>query len=125
MATENLAKGKESNVQVHQEERPQERVQARNISWYRPAVDVYETQDGLQLFMDIPGVTPDALDVNVEGRVLTVQGERSYGNTGWRRQFNLPDGLDTDRIAAKCEHGVLKLEIPMTEARKPRRIEVR
>jgi HSP20 family molecular chaperone IbpA len=116
----------ESNVQVHQdEERPQERVQAKNVSWYRPPVDVYETKDGLQLFLDIPGVKPDALDVSVEGRVLTVQGVRSFGNAGWRRQFQLPDGLDTDRIGAKCQDGVLKLEIPLTEARRPRRIEVK
>jgi HSP20 family molecular chaperone IbpA len=124
MATDNLAKNT-ANVTVNQEERPQERQPARSVNWYRPAVDVYENQDGLHLFMDIPGVKPDALEVNVEGRILTVQGVRSYGNTGWRRQFNLPDGLDTERIAAKAEHGVLKLDIPITEARKPRRIEVR
>jgi HSP20 family molecular chaperone IbpA len=102
-----------------------QRVEAKRVTWYRPAVDVFETPDGLQILLDVPGVKPDGIEVHVEGRVLTVQGVRSYGASGWRRSFHLPDGLDTEHIAAKAEDGVLRLDVPMTEARKPRKIEVR
>lgn len=96
-----------------------------SVAWYRPAVDVYEGDDGLLLVLDVPGVKPDALEVNVEGRTLTVSGLRSHGRAGWRRSFALPDGFDADKIVAKCEHGVLRLEVPKHEAAKPRKIAVK
>ena len=98
---------------------------ARTVQWYRPAVDVYEGNDGLLLCLDVPGVKPDGFEISVEGRTLTVQGVRTDGQTGWRRAFNLPDGLDADRIEAKAEHGVLRLTLPKSEAHRPRRIEVK
>jgi HSP20 family protein len=123
MATENQRNTE--NVPATQEGRQQRPQQTRTLNWFRPALDVFENEDGLQLYLDMPGVKPDAIEVHVEGRVLTVQGVRSYGSSGWRRSFNLPDGFDSEHIAAKAEDGVLRLDIPMTEARKPRRIEVR
>ena len=125
MATENLQQTSTQNVPVTQEGQQRPAQQTKTLSWYRPAIDVYESHDGLQILLDVPGVKPDAMDVHVEGRILSVQGVRSYGGSGWRRSFHLPDGLDTEQIAAKCEDGVLRLDIPMTEARKPRKIEVR
>ena len=123
MITENNATN-DGHVMVQQDQRHAPRRQ-QTTSWYRPAIDVFEGEDGLELRLDVPGVKPDAIEVTVEGRILSVQGVRSYGSSGWRRQLHLPDGLDTERIAAKAEDGVLRIEIPMTEARKPRRIEVR
>lgn len=98
---------------------------AHTIAWYRPAVDVYEGDEGLTILLDMPGVKPDGFEVNVESRVLTVQGVRSHGTRGWRRVFTLPDGLDAGRIEAKAEHGVLKLILPKREEMRPRRIEVK
>jgi len=114
METQNL----EKRPNGHVEKTP------ATLNWYRPPVDVYEADDGLVLVLDVPGVKPAALEVNVEGRILTVQGVRAHGRSGWRRSFTLPDGFDTDKIAAKAENGVLRLDVPRAETAKPRKISV-
>lgn len=95
------------------------------ISWYRPAVDVLESRDGVQLVLDLPGVPPDAIQVQSENLTLTVQGVRQDRRIGWRRAFTLPATVDSTRIEARSENGVLYLTIPLLEAAKPRKIEVK
>jgi HSP20 family protein len=95
------------------------------VTWYRPAVDVLESQDGLRLILDVPGVPPDAIQVQTENLTLTVQGARADKRFGWRRAFTLPSTVDTARIEARAENGVLTLTLPLLEAAKPRKIEVR
>ena len=86
--------------------------------------------------LDIPGVSTDAIDLDVERNVLTVKAERpgrqddSSTLTSERprgifsRQLVLGDNLDLDRVEASYETGVLKLRIPVAEKAKPRKIEV-
>lgn len=95
------------------------------VTWFRPAVDVLENAEGLLLVLDLPGVSPDRIDVRAEGRTLTVSGVRSDRAVGWRRVFTLPPTTDTERIGARSENGVLYLTLPTAEAAKPRKIEVR
>jgi HSP20 family protein len=95
------------------------------ISWYRPAMDVLESRDGVQLVVDLPGVPPDAIQVQSENLTLTVQGVRQDRRIGWRRALALPATVDTTRIEARSENGVLYLTIPLLEAAKPRKIEVK
>jgi HSP20 family protein len=101
-----------------------------------PPVDIYETQEGLVLVADLPGVSREGLDIGVDNNVLTIQGRSGHiapGDTVYReydlihffRQFELSEAVDQARIAAELRHGVLTLQLPKAEKAKPRQIEVR
>jgi HSP20 family molecular chaperone IbpA len=101
-----------------------------------PPVDIYEDDRGLVVVADLPGVDPAAVDVHVEQGVLTIQGRathlmqrepvhREYELTGFFRQFQLPEEVDTTRIEAQLRNGVLTVTLPRLERAQPRRIEVR
>jgi HSP20 family protein len=111
-------------------------------TWSRPsamALDAYRSGDEFVVMFDLPGVTPDAIEVDVERNVLTVKAERrptvhaddvemqiAERPLGvFSRQLFLGDNLDTDRIHAEYESGVLSLRIPVAEQAKPRKIEVK
>ncbi|MGC8666628.1 MAG: Hsp20/alpha crystallin family protein [Chthonomonadales bacterium] len=100
-----------------------------------PPVDIYETPDGLTLVADLPGVSRDALSVDVKDDVLTIQGrakhalpvDPSYSEfelVNFFRQFQLSDAVDVSRITAELKHGVLTLNLPKAEAAKPKKIPV-
>ena len=104
----------------------------------RPPVDVCETDEGLTIWADLPGVSRESLAVGVDGDRLTIEGEASIDipeNTRsvyaelrsphYRRSFTLSSELDPDGIKAGLSNGVLTLRIPKREALKPRKIEVR
>jgi HSP20 family molecular chaperone IbpA len=101
-----------------------------------PPVDIYEDDQGLVVVADVPGVEPGALDVRVDNGVLTIHGRtqdaatgtpihREYELTGFFRQFQLPEEIDTARIAADVQQGVLTLRLPRAAPAPPRRIDVR
>lgn len=101
-----------------------------------PAVDIYETVDGLTVVADVPGVAKSDLDINVDDKILTIRGNVSlperqnmisteFGVMNYFRQFRLSDEVDTERIKASLDQGVLTLELPKAEHAKPRRIEVK
>lgn len=101
-------------------------------------IDVTVSAGDLVVTMDVPGVTPDKLDIQVLGGDLVVRGERTRPqlaeNTSWahaerpfgtfERRIRLPEGVDPDGITASFEHGVLSLIVPKPERMKPRRIEI-
>src|SRR5215217_8124324 len=91
------------------------------------------TDQHLELRFDLPGVTPDSIDVTVERNVLTVRAERSWSPTegdeilaqerpqgSVTRQVMLGEALDADRLEANYDAGVLTLTIPVAEQAKPR-----
>jgi HSP20 family protein len=106
----------------------------------RPVVmpmDAYRDGEEYVIHFDVPGVDPGNIDLNVEHHVLTVQAERKPSTgagvdyqvaerpTGVAsRQLFLGDTLDTSRINAHCEAGVLTLRIPVREQTEPRKIEI-
>jgi HSP20 family protein len=101
-----------------------------------PPVDIYEDDRGLVVVADLPGVAPGALDVRVDQGVLTLQGRaralapgtplhREYELTGFFRQFQLPEEIETGRIEAALTQGVLTLRLPRAAPAPPRRIAVR
>jgi HSP20 family molecular chaperone IbpA len=101
-----------------------------------PAVDIYETLDGLVVKADLPGVTKDGLDLRVENNLLTIRGRashcapgemlyREYQLANFFRQFELSDRVDQQNISAELKHGVLTLNLPKAEEAKPRKIDVR
>jgi HSP20 family protein len=110
-------------------------------TWLRPSVmpmDAYRSGDEFVVVFDLPGVSPDAIDVNVERNVLTVRAERRPTTTGdnvemqvaerplgvFSRQLFLGDTLDADNVKANYEAGVLTLWIPVAEQAKPRKISI-
>jgi len=100
-------------------------------------LDAYRTGDTFHVDVDLPGVKPESIDVTVEKNVLTVRAERHWKAedaetlvcerpTGiFSRELFLGESLDTEKIAASYENGVLHLSIPVAEEAKARRIEVR
>ena len=105
----------------------------------RPTVmpmDAWREGDTFVIEFDLPGVTAETLDIDVERNVLTVRAERPRRNGDWEplaaerptglfsRQLVLGDNLDLDRIEAAYRDGVLRLVVPVAEKAKPRKIEI-
>ncbi|MET0144074.1 MAG: Hsp20/alpha crystallin family protein [Ilumatobacteraceae bacterium] len=106
----------------------------------RPAampIDAYRQGDEFVALFDLPGLDPGSINLTVERNVLTVHaerhrpsaddvelliGERPHGT--FSRQLFLAETLDTDRIAADYTDGVLRLQIPVKEQAKPRRVDI-
>jgi len=112
--------------------------QVKPMRKMRPAADIYETKEGAILYIDLPAVSKEALEISVDQNVLTVEGKLSLDtpdnlkptymdvNTAvFSRQFTLSAELDSSKIDANLVNGVLKLNIPRSEKHKPRKIEVR
>ena len=105
----------------------------------RPAVmpmDAWREGERFVIEFDLPGVSRESIDLDVERNVLTVRAERVARNGDWEslaserprgvfsRQLVLGDNLDLDGIEAHYEDGVLRLTVPVAEKAKPRKIEV-
>ena len=110
----------------------------RNETVLMPPVNVIEDANGITLFADLPGVPKDKLSLQVETDTLTIEGEMSLETPEmmeathaevnvprYRRVFSLSKELDTEKVAAEFNNGVLKLRIPKAEHAQPRRIEVK
>ena len=109
-------------------------------TWSRPnpmPMDAYRAGDTYVVTFDLPGVTPEAIDLDVERNVLTVKAERRPGTEPeaemqvaergygvYSRQLFLGEALDADNIAATYQRGVLTLKIPVAEKAKPRKITI-
>jgi HSP20 family molecular chaperone IbpA len=102
-----------------------------------PRVDVLEDDTGITLFADMPGVSKDSLEINVESDSLLIEGivsaatpqamQATYAEVRvprFRRSFSLSRELDTTGIEAQLKDGVLKLRIPKQKEAQPRRISV-
>ena len=121
-----------STLLEKQESRPCRR---RENVFYKPAVDIRETDEAFILECDMPGVSKDNLDVTVHNDRLIVigkvgkepEGKPVYRETrvrDYRREFNLGDGIDRESITAEMQAGQLTIHIAKSEAVKPRKIEV-
>jgi HSP20 family protein len=106
---------------------------------FAPAVDVHEDDDALVLRADLPGVRREDIEIQVDGNVLTLKGERklevqsekqryhrverAYGS--FVRQWQLPTNVDSTRIDASFSDGILTLKLPKREEQKSRKIEIK
>ena len=103
----------------------------------RPLVDIYEDAGGITLKADLPGVSRERLDVQVDGDTLTLQGEVAIGMPEdmeatyadvnamrYRRSFTLSRELETDQINAEIKNGELTLSVPKRAELQPRKIEI-
>lgn len=110
-------------------------------TWSRPTampMDAYRSGDEFVVAFDLPGVSPEAIELDVERNVLTVKAERRPVTTGeqvemqvaerplgvFSRQLFLGDTLDSEHIRAGYDAGVLTLRIPIAERAKPRKIAI-
>lgn len=104
---------------------------------YRPATDICETDKGVIIAVDMPGVAPGDVDIQLEKRVLTIRGAcrptapegyrpvyAEYGEGDYERVFSLSEEIDESGIKAMVQNGVLMLELPKAEPAKPKRITV-
>jgi HSP20 family molecular chaperone IbpA len=101
-----------------------------------PLVDIFENNDELLVVADMPGVAKDNVSINFDKGQLTIEGRRS-ATTGsgllaaefrpldYHRTFLVPQGIDTDKIAAELQHGVLRVHLPKSAALKPRQIAIK
>ena len=101
-----------------------------------PEVDIYETVEGYVLRAEMPGVNKSGLEVTLDGNEVTITGHRDRPNLNaqplfsesreydYRRAFELDPAIDTARISAKMDQGVLTLTLPKSEKVKPRKITV-
>ena len=103
-----------------------------------PPVEIVEEGEGITLTADMPGVAKENLAIGVEGDRLTIEGTLSLHEAArlqsvyaevrvaqYQRTFVLSRDLDTEKIDAKLQNGVLTLTIPKVERAKPRRVEVK
>jgi HSP20 family protein len=101
-----------------------------------PPVDIYEAPGELVLLADLPGVSKENLELHVDDGTLTIQAKaednvpgepiyREFELSGFFRQFELSDEIDTEKIKAEMKHGVLTLHLPMAEKSKPKQVEVK
>ena len=109
-----------------------------NTAAMLPEVDVIEDTGGITLYADLPGVPKDKLHLEVEADTLTIEGEvvlampqgmeASHAEVDlprYRRVFNLSKELDSEKVTAEFQQGVLVLRIPKVEQAKPRKVEIK
>jgi HSP20 family molecular chaperone IbpA len=125
----------EKKMTVQKEPAAMSREATRSSRRYlAPPVDIVETEEGLLLVADVPGLDDQHLEISVDQGVLTIEGTaplgsgdllwREYAMDGYWRQFQLPDTYDASKAKAEVRHGVLTLHLPKAEAAKPRRIAI-
>jgi HSP20 family protein len=113
------------------------RVQRPSTGGWAPALDAFQRGDHLVVRVELPGVSPEDIDIHVEDNVLVIRGERHEepGQTAFlrrersfgpfERQVVVPEGVDPGAIEASYDLGVLELRIPSPKAEEPRRVHVR
>ncbi len=118
---------------THKNAQPQPQP-ARN--YVAPDVNIFETKEGYVLQAEIPGVNREGLDISVEDNVLTLVGRRQPADVkaevlhrestdaDYRRVFELNPEIDTAKIDAKVDQGVLTIHLPKSERVKPRKVSI-
>lgn len=105
---------------------------------WAPRTDMVETEDGYTLQLDVPGMTKEDININLQNNTLTVSGERTLERTNegeervriersygtFHRTFALPSSVNAENIEAKYDDGVLTITVPKTEKASRRRIEI-
>ncbi|PLX75497.1 MAG: hypothetical protein C0615_07895 [Desulfuromonas sp.] len=108
----------------------------RDQHFISPAFDIFETDDILTLVADMPGVSKEHLEIDVDQGILSIRAEagngikgeslyREYRPSGYYRQFRLLEEFDAAKADAELKDGVLTLRLPKAEAAKPKKIAVK
>ena len=104
---------------------------------YRPLTDIVETEEGVTLMLEMPGVAVEDVDITLEKRVLTIRGKvhaaqpetlhlarAEYGEGDFERAFTLTDDFDPGKIGATVMNGLLTVTLPRAAEAKPKKITV-
>jgi HSP20 family protein len=118
--------------------RSREQDEEIGVCAWQPAVDIYETDKGLVIQAELPGVNKEDVSVELKDNILTLKGERKvekeideqryfrkercFGT--FHRSFTLRESVQPDKIKAKFKEGILEVEIPKAESERPRQITV-
>ena len=111
--------------------------QTAPVRYYVPTTDIFETEDALTVVMDLPGVSRQSVDVNVENDVLRIEARidpskyegmeplyTEYNVGHFARSFTLSNKIDQQQISAQLEDGVLTLTLKKAKEAMPRRISI-
>ncbi len=121
---------------ILQKEREQQNDDRSPAQFTSPGVNIFETKDGYLLEAEIPGVSKEGLEVTLEGNEMTIVGHRNgqeapgealfreSRNLDYRRVFELDPAIDTAKVSARVEQGILTLTLPKSERVRPRKITV-
>jgi len=117
---------------------PEGREESLTSTTFAPPVDVYEDEHNVSLKIEVPGIDEKDIDLRIENNVLTVHGERKlekeekeenfrrverqYGS--FTRTFTLPNTVDSEKVSANYEKGILKVTLPKKAEAKPKQIKV-
>lgn len=105
---------------------------------WSPTVDVYEDQDAIVIKADLPGVKQDDIDVELNGEILTIRGERKFEDEerrenyvrverqygAFQRSFTIGIPVEGEKVRATFRNGILELTIPKAEVNKPKKVQV-
>src|SRR3954464_14369256 len=107
------------------------------VRYFVPATDIFETEDGLTVVMEVPGVNKEAVNISVENEVLRIETKidpskydgmeplyTEYNVGHFARSFTLSNKIDQQQISAKLEDGVLTLTLKKAQEAMPRKISV-
>ena len=106
---------------------------------WAPPIDIFETPEAYNVVAELPGFSPDQVDVTVNEGTLTIKGERKFYDEAseenfhrverrfgaFQRAVSLPQQVQADKVVASFDKGVLTVSIPKAEQAKPRRIEIK
>jgi HSP20 family protein len=129
----------ESTIMEKQKaERGQEVEATRARPVFLPCTDIFEREDAIVVVADMPGVGPEAVDVDLTGNELTISGRVAdpvieghtlssweYEVGDYRRKFRLSGGIDADKIEATIKNGVLQVVLPKSKEAPPQKITVK
>ncbi len=127
----------ETQVQKKEKKDVDKVERTRSGRCFIPPTDIIDKEDRITVLADMPGVEQTSIDITLENNVLTIQGcvkeenpenyslvHSEYQVGDYYRSFTLSDTIDQDKIKAKYENGILRLELPKAEKAKSRKIEI-
>ncbi len=102
---------------------------------WTPAADIYETDSGYMIAMDVPGIDREALEIDIDDSRLIVKGTRAIVDSKQHRYerprgkfvrtFSVPGSVDQAKIGAEYKDGVLQIRLPKRTEQKPKRIDIK
>ena len=101
---------------------------------WTPAADIYETQTGYAIAIDLPGISREAVEIDINDNRLMVKGTRTMDETTHRRErprgkflrtFSIPASVDQDGIGAEYKDGVLNIRLPKRQEQKAQKIAIK
>lgn len=111
-----------TQVETNTNNAPVPRPEARAFA--APPVDVFESKEAFLVTAELPGVKAEDVKIGLERDELSLEAPRADQPLDFRRRFSLSVPVDADRVSARLEHGVLRVELPKAEEARPRSIPV-